>query len=70
MVEKYKVECTVLTGPSYLNDPFEVYFDKKRSMQDFMEIIPDSYSTKYYKKTSDGSWNCIGSKHDNEYQQT
>ena len=57
--EQYKVECFVSGSLSYLSDPFEVFFDKEESMQDFMEIVPDSYSTKHYKKDDDGNWTLI-----------
>ena len=60
MIEKYKIECCPTTGLSYLSDPFEVYFHRKQSMQEFVEILPGSYSTKHYKRSHDGSWNCIG----------
>ena len=58
--DQYKVECFASGSISYLCDPFDVFFDKEESMQDFMEIVPDSYSTKCYKMNEDGNWTLIG----------
>jgi len=58
--EQYKVECLASGGLVYLHDSFEVLFSKEESMIDFMDILPDSYSTKHYKKDGDGSWTLIG----------
>ena len=57
--EQYKVECSASGGLTYLHDSFEVLFSKEESMIDFMDILPDSYSTKHYKRDDDGNWTLI-----------
>lgn len=58
--EQYKVECFASGGLVYLHDSFEVLFYKEESMIDFMNILPDSYSTKHYKRDDDDNWTLIG----------
>tara|TARA_R100000306_G_C4254492_1_gene82113 strand:+ start:97 stop:327 length:231 start_codon:yes stop_codon:yes gene_type:complete len=59
-VENYKVECVAHTGISYLQHPFEVFFEKEEAMYDFMDIVPDSYSTKHFQRdTETGEWDLI-----------
>ena len=57
--EQYKVECLASGSLTYLNESFEVLFYKEESMINFMNILPDSYSTKHYKKNDDGNWTLI-----------
>jgi hypothetical protein len=59
-MENYKVECIASTGLPYLAHPFEVFFDKEEAMFDFMDIVPDSYTTKHYQRNNRNSkWTLI-----------
>ena len=45
------MECYANSGDlAYLNGSFEVYFEGRDSMLDFVDQIPESYTTKHYKK--------------------
>ena len=56
-VENYKIECVAHTGIEYLQHPFEVFFEKEEAMYDFMDIVPDSYSTKHFERDErTGKW--------------
>jgi len=61
MIEKYKMECYANSGDlAYLNGSFEVYFEGRDSMLDFVDQIPESYTTKHYKKNENDEWDIIG----------
>ena len=57
-MENYKVECIPHTGLPYVTHPFEVFFEKEEAMFDFMEIVPDYFTTKHYEKSKD-KWELI-----------
>lgn len=61
MTENYKIECFASSGElAYVNDSFEICFDAEKPMLDFIDRIPLSYTTKYYKKNDSDEWDLIG----------
>ena len=43
-----------------MQHPFEVFFEKEEAMYDFMDIVPDSYSTKHFERDErTGDWELI-----------
>jgi len=65
-IQQYKVECLTVTSIDYFPSPFEVYFDNEDSMLDFIENVPESYRTEYYKKDKNSAWELIGRGYTNE----
>ena len=61
--EQYKVECLASGSLTYLNESFEVLFYKEESMISFMNVLPDSYLTKHYKRDNNDNWTLIGTGH-------
>ena len=59
MDENYKIECYASGDISYLNDSFEVFFDSEESMLKLRDSLPESYTTKHYKKNNNGKWTRI-----------
>ena len=58
-MKNYKIECVPIYDPSYVVHPFTVFFDKEEHMFDFMEIVPNTYSTKHYEQLSRREWHLI-----------
>ena len=56
MNDNYKIECYASGDLVYLNGSFEVFFDNKESMLHLVDDLPESYISKYYKKSNNNKW--------------
>jgi hypothetical protein len=57
-MKNYKIECVPIYDPSYVVHPFTVFFESEEYMFDFMEIVPNTYSTRHYER-SRNEWHLI-----------
>lgn len=55
-IKDYKVECVPKYEPDYVVHPFTVFFEKEEHMYDFMDIVPNFYTTNHYQRLPDGDW--------------
>ena len=56
MNDNYKIECYASGDLVYLNGSFEMFFDNEESMLQLVDYLPESYTSKHYKKSKNGKW--------------
>ena len=58
-IKDYKIECVPKYEPDYVVHPFTVFFEKEEHMYDFMDIVPNFYTTRHYEQLRRGEWHLI-----------
>tara|TARA_R110002020_G_scaffold438168_1_gene648588 strand:+ start:2742 stop:2957 length:216 start_codon:yes stop_codon:yes gene_type:complete len=58
-MNNYKIECVPIYDPDYTVHPFTVFFELEEYMFDFMEIVPNTYTTRHYEQLRRGEWHLI-----------